>query len=54
MSDLISRKENILQLIDKYLPEMLALRRHLHMYPELSKQEFETTKSINQVLIIMV
>lgn len=50
MSDLISRKENILQLSDKYLPEMLVLRRHLHMYPELSKQEFETTKSINQVL----
>jgi N-acetylcysteine deacetylase len=29
---------------------LLSIRRHLHQYPELSNQEFETTKSIQQWL----
>jgi len=29
---------------------LIAIRRHLHQYPELSKQEFETTKSIEKWL----
>jgi N-acetylcysteine deacetylase len=29
---------------------LIAIRRHLHQYPELSKEEFETTKSIEKWL----
>lgn len=29
---------------------LIAIRRHLHQYPELSEQEFETTKSIEKWL----
>lgn len=29
---------------------LISIRRHLHQYPELSKEEFETTKSIQQWL----
>src|SRR3954467_10813398 len=29
---------------------LISIRRHLHQYPELSKQEFETTKSIGKWL----
>jgi N-acetylcysteine deacetylase len=29
---------------------LISIRRHLHQYPELSKQEFETTKSIEKWL----
>lgn len=38
------------ELVDKYFPKLLEIRRHLHMYPELSNQEYETTKFINQEL----
>lgn len=29
---------------------LISIRRHLHQYPELSKQEFETTKYIKKWL----
>ncbi len=28
---------------------LISIRRHLHQYPEVSKQEFETTKSIEKM-----
>jgi len=31
-------------------PELIALRRHFHMYPELGFQEFETAKTIEKYL----
>ncbi|WP_257144019.1 M20 metallopeptidase family protein [Bacillus sp. AFS002410] len=37
-------------LVDKYFSRLLEIRRHLHMYPELSNQEFQTTKFISQEL----
>ena len=27
---------------------LISIRRHLHQYPELSKEEFETTESIEK------
>jgi amidohydrolase len=30
--------------------QLISIRRHLHQYPELSKEEFETTKSITKWL----
>ncbi len=33
------------------LPHLIAIRRHLHAYPELSYQEFETSKFIQQQLL---
>lgn len=36
----------IKQLSESYLPEMTELRRHLHRYPELSYNEFQTTEYI--------
>lgn len=38
------------QLVDAYFPQLLKIRRHLHMYPELSNKEFKTTETINQWL----
>jgi amidohydrolase len=35
-------RDTILQLAKKYLPDTIALRRHLHQYPELSFQETQT------------
>jgi amidohydrolase len=32
------------------LPELIEIRRHLHMYPEISFKEFETAKFIEQTL----
>lgn len=34
----------------KYLSEIVALRHYLHQHPELSTQEFNTTKKIKEVL----
>jgi len=42
--------ERIKQLADSYFDELLATRRHLHSNPELSFQEFETTKFIAKKL----
>lgn len=36
--------------IENYFKYMVAVRRHLHMYPELSMQEFNTTKFIREEL----
>jgi amidohydrolase len=38
--------ENIKKLSEKYAPEMINLRRHLHQIPEPGLMEFETKKSM--------
>ncbi|ODG89970.1 MULTISPECIES: amidohydrolase [Bacillaceae] len=38
------------ELADQYSTRLIEIRRHLHMYPELSNQEFQTTNFINQQL----
>lgn len=42
--------ELINQLTDKYLPEFIGIREHIHAHPELSFQEFETAKFISNKL----
>ena len=37
-------------LVEKYAEEMVAMRREIHAHPELSNQEFETTKRIEGFL----
>ncbi|MGP2526910.1 M20 metallopeptidase family protein [Acidaminococcus sp. LBK-2] len=37
-------------LVEKYVGDMVALRREIHAHPELSNQEFETTKRIEAFL----
>lgn len=39
-------KEKIKQLSEKYLPEVIQIRRHLHAHPELSFEEYNTSKFI--------
>src|SRR5687767_6104877 len=39
-------KEKIKQLATKYSPEFIEIRHHLHANPELSYEEFETSKFI--------
>ena len=34
------------QLVDKYLEEVISIRRHIHQNPELSLNEFETSKLV--------
>ena len=36
--------------IDRVLPEVIAIRRHVHMYPELSGEERETTAYLCGIL----
>jgi amidohydrolase len=43
-------KEKIKQLAEKYTAEFTEVRHHLHANPELSYQEFETSKFIQQKL----
>jgi amidohydrolase len=43
----------LLQAGDALEPEVIALRRHFHQYPELSNREFETAKRIAQELRAM-
>lgn len=43
-------KDKIKQLAKEYLAETIALRRHLHQYPELSTQEHQTAAFISQCL----
>lgn len=38
--------EKVKRLCDKYYDEMAAFREHLHQYPELSFEEFETAKKV--------
>jgi hippurate hydrolase len=35
----------------EYLPEFIAVRHHLHAHPELSYEEYNTSKFIQQKLI---
>mgnify|MGYP003396196839 CR=1 FL=1 len=39
-------KEKIKILSEKYLPEVIQIRRHLHANPELSFEEYNTSKFI--------
>lgn len=43
-------KEKIQQLAKQYAPDFIAIRHHLHAHPELSYQEFETSKFVQQKL----
>src|SRR5438105_12499558 len=43
-------KEKIKQLASAYANEFIEIRHHLHSHPELSYQEFETSKFIQQKL----
>lgn len=40
--------QHLLEKIDAHFEEMVAIRRHLHMHPELSFQEHETANYISQ------
>ena len=42
--------QKIKELAKQYASEFIEVRRHLHAYPELSYQEFETSKFIQQKL----
>ncbi len=42
--------QKIRHLAKQYFPEFLAVRHHLHAHPELSYQEFETSKFVQQKL----
>jgi hippurate hydrolase len=42
--------EKIKQLAKKYSPEFVEVRHHLHAHPELSYQEFETSKFVQSKL----
>ena len=43
-------REILDQTVDQQVPELVQLRRHLHMYPELSGQEYESTRYLVQWL----
>lgn len=43
-------KEKIKNLSEKYAEEFITIRRHLHAHPELSYQEFETSKFVQDKL----
>src|ERR1700761_2829192 len=43
-------KEKIRHLAKQYAPEFIEIRHHLHAHPELSYQEFETSKFVQQQL----
>ena len=36
--------------VDRLFPRLVEIRRQIHMYPEISNMEFETTKRINEWL----
>ena len=43
-------KDKIMSLASKFHPDIVACRRHLHMNPELSFQEFNTQKFVEEKL----
>lgn len=43
-------KEKIKHLAKQYAPDFIDIRHHLHAHPELSYQEFETSKFVQQQL----
>lgn len=44
------RKLKVKQLANRYFPEFLDIRHHLHAFPELSYQEFETSRFVQEKL----
>jgi amidohydrolase len=44
----MSLNERILQLVEKYEKEAVELRHYLHEHPEVSSQEFETSKMLKK------
>jgi amidohydrolase len=46
----MSLKDTIKELASKVKPEVVRIRRHLHMHPELSYQEFKTAEYVAQTL----
>ena len=47
----VSELSNLLEeKVSRLFPKLVEIRRHLHMNPELSNMEFETTKRINEWL----
>jgi len=43
-------KDTIKQLAGEYAPDLVSIRHHLHAHPELSYQEFETSKYVQSQL----
>lgn len=43
-------RDKIKQLAKQYAPEFIEIRHHLHAHPELSYQEFETSKFVQEKL----
>ena len=43
-------KNTINELVEKYFDEVVSIRRHIHENPELSFQEYETSKYITSLL----
>ena len=43
-------KEKIKVLSEKFLPEIIQIRRHIHAHPELSFEEYNTSKFISEKL----
>ena len=39
-------KEKVDKLVDKYLDEVISIRRHIHQNPEFSLKECETSKFV--------
>jgi len=46
----VSAKKQIQDLSKEFLPKIIDIRRNLHSNPELSFQEFETSKYIKSIL----
>ncbi len=46
----MTNKAKIESLVDKYFDKIQSIRHHLHQYPELSFQEYETSKFIKSIL----
>ena len=46
----MSAKKQIQDLSKEFLPQIIDIRRNLHSNPELSFQEFETSKYIKSIL----
>lgn len=46
----IINMNDIKELVEKYYPEVVDLRRYFHRHPEISKREFNTQKKIFDVL----
>ena len=46
-------KEKIKSLTEKYFLQVVDIRQHIHQHPELSFNEFETSKYVSSVLSAM-